>query len=175
MIPRWSMFAFIFLAAAASGQAQLVPAQAVLAVADDLQLTQAQIDKLHALERAQFAATSKSAASFLRAEADLLDAMRGEDLILRRAALEKRSKIAIDAEIARLQADKDSRAVLLPDQRQRLASMTVPVAPTACADAYPWQQLVAPPPISRTVVAATIDSGTLRMKVTPSYVDIFID
>ena len=174
MIPRWPALA-VSLAVAIPAAAQVpVPAQTILAVADDLQLTQLQIDKLHALERSQLAATTRFTAAYLRAEADLLDAIRGEDLIIRRTALEKRAKIAIDAEIARLQAEKDSRAVLLPEQRKKLPMAGSQVGSTT-VEAVLWQPLIAPPPVSRTITTIVADSGVARLKVSPTYAEIIVD
>jgi Spy/CpxP family protein refolding chaperone len=178
MIPRWLLPILVISlghAAAAQSSPPRVPARLVLAVGDDLQLTPAQTTRLESLEKAQEAAVSKSAAAYLRAEADLLDAMRGDDLLLRRAALERRAKVGIDAEIARLQGEKDARAVLLPDQRAKLLALPRPEVPPTIADVYPWEWLVAPPPLSRVAINPVVDSGIVRLKVTPNYAEIFID
>jgi hypothetical protein len=117
-------------------------------------------------------------ASYLRAEADLLDATRKDDLAVRRLALERRAKIGIDGEIGRLQGEKDARALLTIDQRARLQTIqdqadTQPRQHQGAA----WTPLVAPSQLTWRFAHDSVyrDSGTVRMKVSPSYAEIFID
>ena len=154
-----------------------VPAHAILALRDDLQLTDGQVSKLKALETTQFALLSRETAAFLRAEADLLDAIRRDDLAVRRLALEKRAKIAIDAEVARLQADKDARALLTADQRAKLATIGEPQGISGVSNEVAvWQSIVAQPPLTRTLhYAPVLDSTEVRISVMPIYADIYVD
>lgn len=154
-----------------------VPARSILALQEKLQLSDAQLSKLMTLETAQAVSLSRATAAFLRAEADLLDAGRRDDIALYRVALEKRSKVAIDAEIVRLQSEKDSRAVLTADQRATLAtvgeSRGLAGLPNEVAV---WQPIVAPPPLTRAVhVAPVLDSAEVRISVMPIYADIYVD
>jgi hypothetical protein len=153
-----------------------VPAQAILALRDDLQLTESQISKLTTLATTQLAALSRATAAFLRADADLLDASRADDLVIHRLALEKRAKIAIDAEVARLQAQKNASALLTDQQRTKLAEVTRPQqAGWVASDATVWQPLVSPPRLSRVRPAEPVDSGEIRVSVSPSYAEIYLD
>src|SRR5690349_15162761 len=72
------------------------PAERVLRLKSELVLDSAQVVKLRDLSRTQSASLSRATSAFLRAEADVVDASRSEDLVVRRAALERRSKAAID-------------------------------------------------------------------------------
>ncbi len=154
-----------------------IPARSILALQEKLELSDAQVSKLRALERTQVASLSRATAAFLRAEADLLDAGRRDDIALYRVALERRSKVAIDAEIVRLQSEKDSRAVLTADQRLTIGT----VAESREVAGMPnevtvWQSIVAPPPLTRTVhVAPVLDSAEVRISVMPIYADIYVD
>src|SRR3954464_9014455 len=124
-----------------------VPAQSLIDARDALQLSEGQLAKLRVLARAQAAALTHATASYLRAEADLLDASRKDDIAGRRLALEKRAKIGIDGEIARLQGEKDARVRLTIDQREKLQQMldraeTEPRENFSAA----WAPLVTPSP-----------------------------
>jgi hypothetical protein len=155
-----------------------VPAQAILDARDDLKLTDAQLTRLQTLARTQVAGLVRMTASYLRAEADLLDATRKDDLAIRRLALEKRARIAIDGEIARLQGEKDARAVLAIDQRDRLQAMLDQVNTRPLRTIGPvWTPLVAPSQLALRFGRDSVvrDSGTVRLKVIPSYAEIFID
>lgn len=154
----------------------IVPASAVLYYRTELALTDSQVAKLEALAGAQTAALSKATAAYLRAEADLIDAARGEDLVLRRSALEKRSKLAIDGEITRLKSEKEARAVLTASQRTALSALEARpqnVARTR-AQAGLWQGVVGPTPVAFLAEPRT-DSGEIRVSVIPNYADIYID
>jgi hypothetical protein len=179
--------AIVILAARAAAQdsvtksvpiyAPPVPAHSILALRDDLQLTDGQVSKLKALEATQLAVLSRQTAAFLRAEADLLDAIRRDDIAIRRLALEKRAKIAIDAEVVRLQAEKDGRAQLTADQRAKLATMGEPPGISGGPNEVAvWQSIVAPPPLTRTLrFAAPLDSTEVRISVMPIFADIYVD
>jgi Spy/CpxP family protein refolding chaperone len=152
-----------------------IPAREILSARAELGLTDAQVAKLKTLETAQVAALNKATAAFLRAEADLLDARR-DDLAQYRLGLEKRAKVAIDAEIVRLQAEKDSRAVLTADQRSRLGAMSFIETDRSTSDVVAWQAVVAPPPLTRVMrQAESPDSVEVRISVAPTYADIYLD
>jgi Spy/CpxP family protein refolding chaperone len=155
-----------------------VPAQSLLDVAEVLQLSEPQLARLRALARTQTATLSRMTASYLRAEADVLDASRKDDLVLRRLALEKRAKAAIDGEMSRLQEEKDSRAVLTADQREKLQGILdrIDTEPKVSQAAL-WSALVSPSPLTRRIDLDSVvrDSGQVRLKVIPSYAEIYID
>ena len=152
-----------------------VPASWILGLRDTLQLSDAQISRLRALETTQTASLSRATAAFLRAEAGLLDATRRDDLALYRVALEKRARIAIDAEVGRRQAEKDSRTVLTGDQRAKLTTSGDALAGHANEVAV-WQSIVALPPLTRPVhLAPQLDSTEVRISVTPIFADIYVD
>ena len=154
-----------------------VPARSILAVREKLQLSDGQIAKLRALETTQVASLNRATAAFLRAEADLLDAGRRDDIGIQRTALEKRAKVAIEAEVGRLQAEKNSRAVLTASQLETLATIAWPVDRAGPPNEVAvWQPIVAPPPLTRAVhVASVFDSAEVRISVMPIYADIYID
>jgi Spy/CpxP family protein refolding chaperone len=153
-----------------------VPARSILALRDDLQLTEAQVSKLRSLETTQLALLSRETAAFLRAEADLLDAIRRDDLAVRRLTLEKRARVAIDAEVARLQTEKDARAVLTADQRAKLAALGEPQGSGVSREVAVWQSIVAQPPLTRALhFAPPLDSTEVRISVMPIYADIYLD
>lgn len=137
----------------------------------DLELDDAQAVKLRELARVQGAAHSRATAAFLRAEADVIDAARGDDLVVRRAALERRAKLAIDSEMARLRWEKDVRALLTATQN---TTLTARLNQTPDRSRQLWQAIVEPLPI---VVPAgqPADSGEVRISVTPNYADIYLD
>ncbi len=97
------------------------PAARLLRMREVLSLTDDQVSRLEALARKQQARPTPHAADVLRARADLLQATEGEiDVGAARAALERMSKLRIDAAVAGLQAAKDARAILTPEQRTRM-------------------------------------------------------
>ena len=149
------------------------PAGAILTFRRELELSETQIAKLQALAQAQATALSRATSAYLRAEADLIDASRGEDLVVRRAALTKRATVAIEAEIARLKSEKDSRAILTPKQAGVLLALPGP----ASGDAKParvalWQAIVTATTL--TAFAGEPDSAEVRLGVTPNHADIYI-
>jgi Spy/CpxP family protein refolding chaperone len=154
-----------------------VPARSILVLRDKLQLSDVQVSRLKSLETTQLASLSRATAVFLRAEADLLDASHRDDIAVQRLALEKRAKVAIDAEVGRLQAVKDSRAVLTADQRAALATIGDPPELTGISsEVAVWQSIVAQPPLTRAVhVAPPTDSAEVRISVMPIYADIYLD
>jgi Spy/CpxP family protein refolding chaperone len=148
-----------------------VPAGAVLALRSELGLDSAQVRKLEDLARAQRLALDKSVAAYLRSEADLLDASRSDDAAVRRIALERRSKVAIDAEVARVKAESDSRAVLTARQSASYAALAGRATGQAGTRAL-WQALVSPTALA--AIEERPDSGEVRISVTPNYVDIYL-
>ena len=159
-----------------------IPAQWILDVREELQLTDVQVGKLQALARTQTGSLSRVTAAYLRAEADLLDASRTDDLAARRLALEKRAKVGIDAEISRLQWEKDSRLLLTGEQRAKVQAIVDRTdSPRQDSRVAIWMPLVSPIPLTRRLDAAARDSAAgrdsnqVRFKVNPSYAEIFVD
>jgi Spy/CpxP family protein refolding chaperone len=155
-----------------------VPAQSILDLRDSLQLSDAQLLKLRALARTQTTSLAHMTASYLRADADLLDASRRDDIAVRRLALEKRARIGIDGEIARLQGERDARALLTLAQRDHLQAMAdrAETQPRGMPSAV-WTPLVTPSALAYRFDRDSVvrDSGQVRLKVTPSYAEILID
>jgi hypothetical protein len=154
--------------------AAIIPAERILRLRGELELDSVQIGKLRDLEKLQAAAVSKVAAVYLRAEADLLDAMRSDDLVIRRLALEKRSKAAIDAELIRLKADKDARALLSAKQNGALG-LLVSVPTGALHDnrrASLWESLVTP--VGFVSLIAEPDSAEIRIAADPLGAEIYL-
>src|SRR5207247_543524 len=127
----------------------------------------------------QVAGLAKFTAAYLRADADLLDASRKDDIAIRRLALEKRAKIAIDAEVARLQAEKDSRAVLSADQKAKLEVILDIGEPGMKGKRQAlWTPLVAPATLGGLnyalldSAAVPSDSNLVRFRVIPSFAEI---
>jgi hypothetical protein len=155
-----------------------VPAQSLIDLRDSLQFSENQLAKLRSLARVQAAALTHATAAYLRAEADLLDASRRDDITVRRLALERRARIGIDGEIARLQGERDARALLTISQRDKLQQM-LDRADTEPRENFAavWTPVVMPAPLTRRFErdSAARDSGQVRMKVTPSYAEILVD
>lgn len=146
-----------------------VPAAMALQVQSSLSLDSGQTAKLRDLARTQSAAMERATAAYLRAEADLLDASRSDDLALRRAALEKRSRLAIEAEMLRARSEKEVRSVLSSRQNAILFDPWT----ARGRDRVPWQGLVAPVPLIALADQAA-DSGEVRISVTPNHADIYL-
>lgn len=170
--PQW-ITALLLTASAASAQDGApprisVPAARVLQFPQHLSLSDAQIRKLEALEKAQSGTMGKAIAAYLRAEADFLDAARGEDLVVRRVTLERRAKTAIEGEMARLKAERETRLVLTAAQAETYRSLAAPPAASV------WEAITAPSRIGL-VAEAPADSGEVRISVTPVFADIYVD
>ncbi len=100
------------------------PAEHLLRMAPMLNLSDDQVSRLQSLASKQTAARRNDGPDLLRARADLMEATNGDiDVSAARAALERMSKLRIDAAVARLQEQKDARAVLTADQKARLDAM----------------------------------------------------
>lgn len=146
----------------------LAPATVVLRLRDSLVLQDEQVARLIDLEKAQTTALAKATAAFLRAEADVIESAASLDLVARRKALESRAKVAIDADVARVKGEKDVRAML--SARQNAAFDWPPPS----SGAPLWHSLVTP--VHLTLPAEQpVDSGEVRVSVTPNYADIYID
>jgi Spy/CpxP family protein refolding chaperone len=108
-------------------------AASVLRLRQQLNLTDEQVQRLQALDAAP--RTQPNDAERLRAQADLLDATRGDVNIERaRAAYDRMAKVRTDAQIAQLRRRQEVRNVLTPEQRTRfdaVASRTRDRAMTA--------------------------------------------
>ena len=149
------------------------PAERVLRFRSDLRLDSIQVRKLGELAKLQVAALTKATSAFLRAEADLLDAMRSDDLAIRRTALEKRARMAIDAEMIRLRAEKDTRAVLTEMQAD-LAPILFMEMQERRERTHPlWESQVAPLPLNASPFVVP-DSGNARIAVDPLTAEIYV-
>jgi Spy/CpxP family protein refolding chaperone len=98
------------------------PAARLLRLREQLQLTDEQVKRLEALAAAPAPTPNRSA--MLRAQADLLDAMRGDgNLEAARAALTKASQARNEQVLARLKAWQEARAVLTAQQKQQVDNL----------------------------------------------------
>jgi Spy/CpxP family protein refolding chaperone len=167
----------LILASPAGAQDSLaaatVPAAIALNLRQKLALTDSQVAKLREIERQQSAAFERTVAAFLRAEADVITAAQGDDPVVRRSALEKRAKVAIDADVARMKWDKDVRAVLTERQALSLSDWAG-AAVARGATPVLWQPLIAPVDL-RAAVGQLVDSGEVRVSVSPNYADIYLN
>jgi hypothetical protein len=151
----------------------IAPADRILKVRVELRLDTTQMLKLRDLGRAQGSVLARAISNYLRAEADLLDASRGSDAGARKAALEKRSRAAIDGEMIRLAAEKEARAVLTARQAS-LLDIVAAESDDAMVRARPiWESQVEPLVLNAIPLSAP-DSGTLRVAVEPLTTEIFI-
>ena len=152
----------------------IAPAERVLRLRAELGLDSSQVAKLRDLSRSQSLALSKATAAFLRAEADVVDAARSEDLAVRRAALERRSKSAIDGEILRLRSEKETAAVLSAKQNELLGFLAATMPDDSGARYHAiWESQVAPLPLNA-VAFVVPDSGNMRVTVDPLTTEIYI-
>jgi Spy/CpxP family protein refolding chaperone len=152
-----------------------VPALQLLQHQGTLELDSAQAAKLWSLARAQSTTLEKATAAFLRAEADVIDALQKDDLLPRKAALQKRATVATDGELARVKAEREARAILTARQRDVIDSiMASPRAQEASRVAL-WRPIVAPAPMVAPMPAVSADSGEVRITVQPTYADSWID
>jgi hypothetical protein len=130
--------------------------------------------KLRDLGRSQNAALARATSNYLRAEADLLEASRATDLGTRRAAMERRSKAAIDGEMLRLSAEKEARAVLTSRQADLLDIVMTESDDSNARNRPIWESQIAPLPLNAIPFAAP-DSGALRIAVDPLTTEVFLD
>lgn len=94
------------------------PAAQLLRLRSSLNLSDEQVQRLETLQKA--GSPSLNRADMLRAQADLLEATRGEvNLAAARKAMDRMSSLRNDQAIAALKARQDARAVLTPDQKAR--------------------------------------------------------
>jgi hypothetical protein len=150
------------------------PAERVLRLRSELALDSIQVAKLRDLSRTQSAALGRATSAFLRAEADVVDAGRSEDLVLRRGALERRSKAAIDGEMLRLRGEKDTAAVLTSRQNDLLGTLLATTASDSSARSHAiWESQVTPLPLNA-VAYVVPDSGTMLVTVEPLITEIYL-
>lgn len=98
------------------------PASAFLRMRQQLELTDDQVKRLEALQATP--APQRNSSDMLRAQADLMDATRGDgNLGAARTALERMSRVRNDAMLAGLKARQDARNVLTAAQKSRLDNM----------------------------------------------------
>jgi len=150
------------------------PADRILKVRLELKLDSAQTSKLRQLGVAQRASLGKATSGYLRAEADLLDASRSADFGARRAAMEKRSKSAIEGEMLRLSAEKEARSILSSKQVDLLDILLTESEDGSARNRPIWESQVVPIPLIAIPFAAP-DSETVRIAVVPLTAEIFVD
>lgn len=165
-----------FVASVAGGQdlsPLTAPAERVLRLRSELGLDSSQVAKLRDLSRTQSIALSKATSAFLRAEADVVDAARSEDLAVRRGALERRSKSAIDGEMLRLRSERETTVLLTARQNDLLGVLTATANDSSARSHAIWESQVMPLPL--TAVAFVVpDSGSMRVTVDPLTTEIYI-
>lgn len=106
------------------------PATRLLRLRSSLNLTDEQVQRLENLQKA--GSPSLNRAEMLRAQADLLEATRGEvNLAAARKAMDRMSAVRNDQAIAALKARQDARAVLTADQKARYDNMNMNMRQTA--------------------------------------------
>jgi len=176
---RASLMLFLLAAAAAMAGSQNVaplvaPADRILRLRAELKLDTAQMFKLRDLGRSQNAALARATSTYLRAEADLLEASRASDLAARRTAMERRSKTAIDGEMLRLAADKEARTILTAKQNDLLDILLTESEDSSMRNRPIWESQIAPIPLNAIPFAAA-DSETFRIVVEPLTTEIFVD
>jgi hypothetical protein len=150
------------------------PADRILRFRAELKLDTAQMLKLRDLSRSQNAVLARATSNYLRAEADLLEASRVSDLGVRRAAMEKRSRAAIDGEMLRLTADKEARALLSQAQLDLFEFLLTESGDSGTRARPLWESQVAPLPLAAFPFAAP-DSETVRIMTEPLTTEIFVD
>ncbi len=100
------------------GPAQRGPASALLRMRGQLDLTDDQVKKLEALQATPRPERNQS--DMLRAQADLMDATKGDVNIEKaRAAFDRMARIRTDAQLAQLKTRQDVRGVLTQAQRAK--------------------------------------------------------
>ena len=150
------------------------PADRILRFRSELALDSAQVLKLRELAKSQVPALTKATAAFLRAEADLLDATRNPDLAIRRVAMEKRARVAIDGEMIRLRAERDTRAVLTSRQVELVPIVTASAPDEGRERTHAlWESQVSPLPLNA-ISLAIPDSGNVRITVEPLTTEIYV-
>jgi hypothetical protein len=166
-----------FVASVASAQDVFpltAPAERVLRLRAELGLDSIQVAKLRDLSRTQSVALSKATSAFLRTEADVVDASRSEDLAIRRTALERRSRSAIDGEMLRLRNEKETTGLLTARQNDLLGILTTTMANDSGARYHAvWESQVMPLPLNA-VAFVVPDSGNMRVTVDPLTTEIYI-
>lgn len=98
------------------------PASSLLRLRSQLALTDDQVKRLEALRGANV--PPHNPAEALRAQADLMDAMKGDgNLAAARAAMDRMHKLRTDRAVAQLKLRQDARAILTADQKTKLDNM----------------------------------------------------
>lgn len=104
------------------GPAGRHPAAMLLRGRQQLALTDDQVQRLEAMQRA--ARPQTSASDVMRIRADLLDATQGDgNLAGARTALDKLSRLRNEQMISRIKLQQDARAVLTPVQRTKVDNL----------------------------------------------------
>lgn len=98
------------------------PAAQLLRLREQLALTDAQVQRLESLQKTPLPQVRQS--DIMRAQADLLDATRGDgNPEAARAALERMNKLRVDQQVAVIRARKDARDVLTAEQKAQLTQV----------------------------------------------------
>lgn len=98
------------------------PASGLLRLRSQLALTDDQVKRLESLRGANV--PQRNPSEELRAQADLMDAMKGDgNLAAARAAMDRMHKVRTDRAVAQLKLRQDARAVLTADQKTKLDNM----------------------------------------------------
>ena len=94
------------------------PAANLLRLRDQLELTEDQVKRLEALQAV--APPEPRASDMMRAQADLMDATKGDiNLEKARAAFERMSRLRVDEQLAELKVRQDARNVLTAAQKTK--------------------------------------------------------
>jgi len=94
------------------------PAASLLRLREQLELTDDQVKRLEALQAV--APPEPKASEMMRAQADLMDATKGDvDLTKARAAFERMSRLRVDEQVAELKVRQDARSVLTAAQKTK--------------------------------------------------------
>lgn len=94
------------------------PAANLLRLREQLELTDDQVKRLEALQAV--APPEPKASEMMRAQADLMDATKGDvDLAKARAAFERMSRLRVDEQVAHLKVQQDARNVLTAAQKTK--------------------------------------------------------
>jgi Spy/CpxP family protein refolding chaperone len=94
------------------------PAANLLRLREQLELTDDQVKRLEALQAV--APPEPKASEMMRAQADLMDATKGDvNLEKARAAIERMSRLRVDEQVAHLKVQQDARNVLTAAQKTK--------------------------------------------------------
>ena len=102
------------------------PAANLLRLREQLELTDDQVKRLETLQAV--APPEPKASEMMRAQADLMDATKGDvDLAKARAAFERMSRLRVDEQVAHLKVQQDARNVLTAAQKTKFDAFSANV------------------------------------------------